>query len=192
MKVSKTSTIIVSTIILAAAAVGFWNAKVRVPESESALIYKPIDRLTEKGVEEIERQEAANYGIKQGLEKYESGRGFSFWHPGFKASAVPNNNGELLTFDKGPVSFQIFIMPFDEPGPITPERIWQDVPDMEINNAREADLDGVETVVFNSYDEALGETFEVWLVYKGRLYQIMTTREQEKLLIEILNTWNWK
>ena len=118
---------------------------------------------------------------------------FSFkYSENFKITSALNEGSEIITAEDDKFGFQIFIMSFDEPGPINKERILQDVPDMQINNPGQAKLDGIETLIFNGYNEDMGETFEAWVVYKGKLYQIMTKREQEKLLEEVLETWKWK
>lgn len=133
------------------------------------------------------------------LKQSYSGSGFSFkYSDGFKVasnlSPAPSGiEGETVTVENQKGSgFQIFIIAFDEPGPITPERIWQDMPDMEINDPKNAQLDGVKTLVFNGYDEDMGETFEAWVVRKGKLYQISGPKTAEKLMIETLETWEWK
>ncbi len=117
---------------------------------------------------------------------------FSFRHSdSFKVTSVPNGDSEVITAEDDKFGFQMSIMPFDEAGPITKERILKDVPDMEINEPGRAKLDGVETLIFYGANEDIGETFEAWLTYKGNLYQIMTGREEEKLLEKILDTWKW-
>lgn len=138
-------------------------------------------------------KEPVSYGSL--TKTYNSEHNFSFRYPeGFKVLFVSSTDlNSIITVEneKGN-GFQIFILPFDEPNPITKERIWRDMQDMEINNIKEADLDGIETIVFDGYDEALGETFEVWPVYKGRLYQITAPKGAKDLLIEVLETWSWK
>lgn len=136
-------------------------------------------------------KEPVTYGS---LNKSYSHSGFSFkYSEGFQASLNLVEGGEIVTIenDKGS-GFQIFISSFDEPGPITPERIQQDQPDMEINDPKNAQLDSTKALVFNGYDNALGETFEVWVVKNGKLYQITGPRTAQQLIIETLETWIWK
>ena len=87
--------------------------------------------------------------------------------------------------------FQIAVTAFDESGPITPERIQQDLPDAEINEPGLAKLDGEQTLVFYGYDEDIGETFEAWVVHNGKLYQIMSAKSDENMLESLLDTWKW-
>lgn len=127
---------------------------------------------------------------------------FSFKYPDdFKIYSTPVETGpapsgvkgEMVTVENAKGSgFQIFIMAWDEPGPITPERIWQDEPDADVVDPKNADLDGAKTLVFNGYDPDMGETFEAWVVRKGKLYQITGPKVAEQLIIETLETWTWK
>lgn len=88
--------------------------------------------------------------------------------------------------------FQISVTPFDEPGPITAERIRQDEPDAVINNPGAAKLDGELSFVFYGKDPDLGDTFEVWTVHGGKLYQIMGIKADEQLISDAINTWKWR
>lgn len=119
---------------------------------------------------------------------------FSFkYSEGFKITGNNVEGGEMITAENPKGSgFQIFIIPFDEPGPITPERIWQDIPDLEITDPKNAELDKSKTLVFYSYDDDFGPTFEAWTIYKGKLYQINGPKTAEQLIIETLETWDWK
>ena|SRR3989344_5413619 len=119
---------------------------------------------------------------------------FSFkYSEGFKVTSVPVEGGEIVTIENEKGSgFQIYIIPFDELGMITPERIWQDLPDAVVDDPKNADLDGVKTLVFNGYDENFGDTFEAWVNNKGKLYQISGPKTATDLIIETLETWDWK
>jgi|SRR3989338_6106682 len=108
-------------------------------------------------------------------------------------SISPEPSQELTTIENSEgKGFQIFSMPFDEEGPMTEERIRKDLPDAQINDSGLAELDGVKSLVFYGFDEDLGETFEVWSVYNGRLYQIMGKKVDEETIVKTLNTWQWK
>lgn len=132
--------------------------------------------------------------VYSSLKQSYSHTGFSFkYSDGFKVSSTVVETGEVVTIENSKGSgFQIFIITWDEAGSITPERIWKDQPDMEINDPKNAVLDGVQALVFNGFDEDMGETFEAWAVYKGKLYQIAGPKTAEKLVIETLETWDWK
>src|SRR3990167_490381 len=94
-------------------------------------------------------------------ERYEDeGLGFFVDYPeGFMVNNTEEENVKVLVFSKkdsdpparlaeAPAkrageageSFQIFIMPYDEPGPITPERIFIDQPEMVIKDLKSTRL----------------------------------------------------
>jgi hypothetical protein len=120
---------------------------------------------------------------------------FSIKYPdGFKVFQTQISSAqEVFTVENVKGSgFQIFVISWDEAGPITPERIWQDELDAEINDPKNADLDGSKALVFYGYNGDLGETFEVWTARKGKLYQITGPKTAEDLIISTLETWDWK
>lgn len=120
---------------------------------------------------------------------------FSFKYPAdFKVvSNQLDNLQEIITAEKdAQTGFQIFIMPFDEPGTLTPERIRQDIPDMVIENLANSKIDTEQALIFHSNSEDLGDTFEVWFVSKGKLYQVSARKAVENLVKEILLTWVFK
>lgn len=124
-----------------------------------------------------------------------SAYGFSFAQPeGFTAIASPYGDfGEAVVIEKDETAgFQIFIIPFDEPGPITPERIRIDLPDLVMNNIRQATLVDAPALVFDSVNEEVGETHEVWFARNGYLYQIMTYKSFENEMNAILQTWRFE
>ncbi|OGZ32862.1 MAG: hypothetical protein A2V69_00610 [Candidatus Portnoybacteria bacterium RBG_13_40_8] len=89
-------------------------------------------------------------------------------------------------------SFQIFISPFDEPGPLTKERILQDLPDLIIKNPEQRVLkNGAVALVFFSEEQSLGETREIWFIHNNHLYQITTNKELDGLVAKILETWRF-
>ena len=104
------------------------------------------------------------------------------YEEGFEITTYEKNNKE---------GFQIFVMPFDEPGPLTHERILIDL-DIDMTSPALIDLDGIQAPIFNSKDENFGKTFEVWFIHGNKLYQIMTYAAYERQLLKILETWKFK
>ncbi|PJE69041.1 hypothetical protein COU96_01905, partial [Candidatus Shapirobacteria bacterium CG10_big_fil_rev_8_21_14_0_10_38_14] len=104
---------------------------------------------------------------------------FSFEYPK-NFTATKFQEGEegdtiLVQEKESKKSFQIFISPFDEPGPLTKERVKQDLPDLIINNPEQRVLkNGAVALVFFSEESSIGETREIWFVHNGYLYQIST------------------
>jgi len=95
------------------------------------------------------------------------------------------------TDGSGKEDFQIFVYPYDEPGPITPERIWIDEPDMIVDQPRNILIDGVAALVFFGEDPDFGKTREVWMVQGGMLYQISSAAEFEEKLSKIMATFKF-
>lgn len=123
--------------------------------------------------------------------------GFSFNKPeGFiiTSTAVWGDSEVLVVesanADKKERGFQIFITPHDEPA-ISEERVRIDLPDIVIKNIQQATLDGADALVFTSVDSSLGDTYEVWFVHGGRLYQIMTYADNGAALNALLDTWKF-
>lgn len=85
---------------------------------------------------------------------------------------------------------QVFVLPFDEEGLITPERIKKDLPDMEVEDPKYAIIgkEKFKALIFMSNEPGIGKTREVWFVKNGYLFQINTGHEYERLLGEMLET----
>ncbi len=95
-------------------------------------------------------------------------------------------------------SFQIVISPFDEPGPLTLERIRQDLPDMAVEEPQKASIGGAEALVFFTSDASLGKTREVWFVwpedpglYGNYLYRVTSRSEFDAELSKIMATFKF-
>src|SRR3989344_8195869 len=166
-------------------------------------ILVPTESPAEEQLVPIEPDEVFAEPITYGaLKQSYSHTAFSFnYSEGFKillnqisaTELAPSRvEGEIITVENSKGSgFQILITSFDEPGPITPERIWQDEPEADIIDPKWADLDGIKTIAFYGYNEDMGETFEVWPIYKGKLYQIAGPKTAEDLIVETLETGRW-
>lgn len=121
---------------------------------------------------------------------------FSFQYPKdftvTKFQEGENGNTILVQEKESKESFQIFISPFDEPGPLTKERVLQDLPDLIIKNPEQRVLkNGAAALIFFSEEPSLGEIREIWFVYNGYLYQISTYATLDSLVAEILETWKF-
>jgi hypothetical protein len=128
--------------------------------------------------------------------------GFSFQYPK-DFTATKFREGEdgdtVLVQQKAPstgsgqAGFQVFILPFDEPGPLTKERVLQDLPDMIVKNAENRVLkNGIPALIFFSEEASLGETREIWFINNGYLYQITATKEIDSLVAQIIGTWKFE
>jgi len=91
-------------------------------------------------------------------------------------------------------AFQIFISEFDEPGPITAERIKQDLPEMAVEEPIHVIItkSKLTALIFHSQEEGLGKTREIWFVYNNYLYQITAYAGQDRLIGRVLEGWEFE
>ena len=89
---------------------------------------------------------------------------------------------------------QIVARVFDEPGPLTVERIRRDVPEMVIDEPQNVFIGSAQipALLFWSSDASLGRTREVWFVQGEYLYQVTTKAENDELLAGIMETWTFE
>lgn len=88
--------------------------------------------------------------------------------------------------------FEVIILPFGE-DLISKERILQDVPDIVIKNEKDVKVSGdVDALAFESEDENIGATHEIWFVHDGFLYQARTYSDFGGYMEEILKQWRFK
>lgn len=121
--------------------------------------------------------------------------GFFVDYPeGFTVNDTGEDNVKILVFSKkdSEESFQIFIMPYDEPGPITPERILIDQPDIVMKNPQTVQIAGEKALVFFSTDPDIGDVREVWFVHGNHLYQASTYAKYDELLAKVMRTFRFK
>ena len=94
----------------------------------------------------------------------------------FRLFEIHEDGGELILLENSErgAAFQIFIQPWDEPGPLTVERIRRDLPDMIMVNADIAEVNGtpVPMVQFLGFHDSLGYIPEAWFIYDGSLFQL--------------------
>lgn len=122
---------------------------------------------------------------------------FSFEYPkNFTATKFQEGeygNTILVSRKESQESFQIFISPFDEPGPLTAERVSQDLPDMVIESPENRVLkNGAVALIFFSEESSIGKTREVWFIHNEYLYQVSTYKELDSLVADILGTWKFQ
>lgn len=132
--------------------------------------------------------------------------GFSFSYPkNLKVTETALegvDGGKRILVESGEVKkgFEITVLPFDEAGPLTRERILADVPDMEMSNVENISVgENISALSFESVDENIGKTFEIWFVSSpqgnpvgtgGYLFEARTYPEFGGEMEEMLNTWS--
>jgi hypothetical protein len=98
------------------------------------------------------------------------------YHKDFQLMAGEDEGGEIIVVENAEhgLAFQIFIQPFDEPGPLTPERIRRDLPNLKMETITEIEFyrTGEPVLTFLSVDDTLGYIPEAWFIYNGYLYQL--------------------
>lgn len=97
-----------------------------------------------------------------------------------------------VTFDEpfNDRGFQVFVVPYGEEK-ITPERFKADIPSGIIASSTSILVDGVPAEAFYSFNRVLGDTYEVWFIYHGFLYEVTTYKAYDAWLGEILSTWKF-
>jgi hypothetical protein len=94
----------------------------------------------------------------------------------FRLFEIHEDGGELILLENSErgAAFQIFIQPWDEPGPLTVERIRRDLPDMHMEAVSETTTYKSDDpmLTFLSMDETLGPIPQAWFIYNGSLFQL--------------------
>jgi hypothetical protein len=131
--------------------------------------------------------------------------GFSFQYPAeLRVQNVPADTGYLVLAERpnANLGFQVFVRPFDEPAPITPQRIQQELPSVMTDKGREISIgpkQAIPALLFSEHDQSLGTTSEVWFVWPpdpqpngNYLYQVTTYADRANWLSAILATWRFE
>jgi hypothetical protein len=124
---------------------------------------------------------------------------FTFVYPEkLKITEIPIDGvegGKRILAESGEAKkgFEVVILPFDENGVLTKERILQDVPDMVIKNEKKVTVGGnIEAIQFEGEDESIGATSEIWFTHSGHIYEARTYPEFGAGMAEILTHWKFK
>ncbi|MCB9811710.1 hypothetical protein H6783_02255 [Candidatus Nomurabacteria bacterium] len=120
--------------------------------------------------------------------------GFSVLYPNYlQVREYPGgDNTTTLVFQNAekPAGFQIFILPYSA-STISAERFRKDIPSGVQKNLQTIQLSGADGAAFYSQDLALGETYEVWVLHNGWLYEINSLAPLDEWLQSILGTWQF-
>ncbi len=122
----------------------------------------------------------------------------SFSYPeGYTVREVGGKEGGTILIENSTDShrgIQIAVSPYtDRDTTITAERVMNDIPDMQVDDAQQVNL-GVagEGVAFKSDNEDFGgDSREAWFIVAGHLYQISTYAEYDEVLKAIMGTWSF-
>jgi hypothetical protein len=86
--------------------------------------------------------------------------------------------------------FQIFIVPYSE-AQVTERRFLKDEPSGVRTNVQNVVVDGATGAAFYGKNATLGDTYEVWFIHGGFLYEVTTLRADQDKLNELLATWRF-
>jgi hypothetical protein len=101
--------------------------------------------------------------------------------PGF---TVAFQNGD------GTAGFQIYAAPIDGTE-ITKERFARDEPSGVRKDPEDTSVDGAHALAFHGFDAYIGQTYEVWFIHDGFLYEVSTYKDLEPWLNEIMSPWKF-
>ena len=86
--------------------------------------------------------------------------------------------------------FQIFIVPYKE-SQVSEERFLTDVPSGVRENFSDFYIDGTVAASFYSKNIGLGDTWEVWFIRGGFLYEVTTLKNLDAWLGGIMKSWKF-
>lgn len=118
---------------------------------------------------------------------------FSFFYPQeLSINETHNGTGTTLVFQSiNPAEgFQIYIIPYREQQ-ITEQRFKMDEPSGVRTNVTNGLVAGAQAVAFYSTSAALGDTYEVWFIHNGFLYEVTTLKALDTWLQAIMITWEF-
>jgi hypothetical protein len=86
--------------------------------------------------------------------------------------------------------FQMYILPYGDKQ-ISKERFLLDDPSGIMASSTTIDINDISAGAFYSKDISLGDTYEVWFINKGFLYEVTTYKELRSQLDDILKSWEF-
>ena len=116
----------------------------------------------------------------------------SLFYPGELSARTYDEVDGAATIDFQSVEkgegFQIFIVPYSGTT-VSAQRFKQDEPSGVRNNPTYGLVDGASVSSFYSTDASLGDTYEVWFIHGGYLYEVTTLKPLDAWLQNIMQTW---
>ena len=111
-----------------------------------------------------------------------------------KVNDTPESGGgHTVVFDDGKdggQSFQIYVTPYTGET-ISKERFLADEPSGVSKEQKVVLIDGVRATLFTGYNDSIGDTREVWFIRGGFLYEVVTYKELDIWLAEIMKSWKF-
>jgi len=134
-----------------------------------------------------------------GMQRYTNTKyNFSFVYPkGFSIGSFKEGyDGEIVLVqdEDRKQGFQVYIIPFDESGPLTLSRIKQDLPDLRIDNPQVVVIAGgsISALLFESQSESYDRSREIWFMYDGFMYQVTTRAGADDFIGPVMESWRFE
>ena len=130
-----------------------------------------------------------------GSKEYRSSQyGFSLFYPdSLTATEYDEGAGaKTITFQNPSqgLGFQIFVVPYTS-SQVTTARFEQDEPSGIHTNIKNGLVAGATAAAFDGRDAVLGDTYEVWILHGGYLYEITTLKPLDTWLQQIVPSWQF-
>jgi hypothetical protein len=120
--------------------------------------------------------------------------GFSVYYPSkISPQELPDRDDQLTVLFQGAAGqprFEIYIAPVNDTK-ITPERFKLDEPSGIIREQRDTMIDGVPATTFVGFTAGVGQTREIWFIHDHFIFEVMTYKELDSLLSDIMQTWRF-
>lgn len=87
--------------------------------------------------------------------------------------------------------FQVYVTPYAKDY-IDEAQIALDLPSGVMQEPVDILIDGVRATMFLSRNSIMGETREVWFINNGFLYEVVTYKQLDTWLGEVMQTWKFK
>lgn len=120
--------------------------------------------------------------------------GFSLYYPeALRVREYDEGGGaRSIIFEQkgGGGGFQVYVQPYKEDY-ITEDRFRLDEPSGVLEQKTDIVVGGVPAVMFFSKNALLGQTREVWFIKSGYLFEVVTYKELDQWLSEIMSTWQF-
>ena len=185
--------IIITVIIILLIAVGVWYVSDQKEKSATELLPDTVTAATTSNEIPVLYRKPPRELTSEQQEYRNRFNWFQLILPGdcvVNESKSPGGIRDItLTFASGSL-INMHIVPHGDPE-ITESRIEADLPSEVMEDVKYLEVDGASARSFLSERPGIGSTREIWFVAKGFLYEIHVPVNDEALLLETLNNWQF-
>ncbi len=195
MMMRKHSFILLGLALAAAVLGGFFLMRPNVEADNPFILQAPSAKTTPSAAAEEDIGLPAPRRAPVGYKEYQSATyHFSLLYPESMTVRTYKEKGAAMTvvFEEpfGERAFQVFVVPYAAKE-ITRERFLVDIPSGVRASSTSVVLDGVPAETFYSTSRALGDTYELWFIYHGFLYEVTTYKAYDAWLGEMMRSWKF-